>query len=215
MVTLRDPLPEPLAHLVSGWVRTGRLGADVRRFLAHHGCRPTAEHSQAVVAVAEQAARRFGAQVDAVAAAAWLHDVSAVIPRAQRLEAALALGIPVLDEERAVPMILHQKLSAVMAEALFGVHDADVLAAIRYHTTLHPSAGLPAKVVFVADKLAWDQPGRPPYEAALSAALERSPDAAVCVYLDWLWEGRASLPVLHPWMVAARAAFCSGAGGGA
>ncbi len=215
MVTSRDPLPEPLAPLVPGLVRTGCLGADVRRFLEHHGCRHTAEHSQAVVAVAEHLARRFGAGVEVVSAAAWLHDVSAVIPNAQRLEAAPALGIEVLDEERAVPMILHQKLSAVMAEMLFDVHDADVLAAIRYHTTLHPHAELPAKIVFVADKLAWDQPGRPPYEAALLAALERSLDSAVCVYLDSLWEQRATLPVVHPWMVAARAAFCGAPGGAA
>jgi HD superfamily phosphohydrolase YqeK len=60
------------------------------------------------------------------------------------------------------------------------------------------------KVVFVADKIAWDQPGEPPYLAEILAAVERSLDAAAFCYLDYLYQRRATLRVAHPWMLAAR-----------
>jgi HD superfamily phosphohydrolase YqeK len=56
------------------------------------------------------------------------------------------------------------------------------------------------KVVFVADKLAWDQPGVAPYHAEMSVALGRSLDEAALVYLRYLWQRRASLRVVHPWL---------------
>lgn len=100
-------------------------------------------------------------------------------------------------------MIVHQKLSALMARELFGITDAEVLSAIGCHTTLKANASPLDKTLFVADKIAWDQQGRPPYLTDLLAALERSLDGAALVYLDYLWERRETLPVLHPWVRAA------------
>ena len=111
-------------------------------------------------------------------------------------------------------MILHQKLSAALAAGVFGVHDAEVLDAVRYHTTLHPDAGRLAKVVFLADKIRWDQAGTPPYLAELARALDAGAlEGACCVYLDYLWEHRSGLRVVHPWMAAAHRAFCGNSGG--
>ena len=58
--------------------------------------------------------------------------------------------------------------------------------------------------MFLADKIAWDQDGRPPYASKLNKALEESLDAAVLVYLDYLWERRSQLQIIHPWLVDAR-----------
>ena len=55
----------------------------------------------------------------------------------------------------------------------------------------------------MADKIAWDQPGDPPYLADILVALERSLDAAAFCYLDSLVQRRATLRVAHPWMLAA------------
>jgi len=64
------------------------------------------------------------------------------------------------------------------------------------------------KIVFVADKIAWDQPGAPPYLAALADT--SSLDAGVCVYLETLWQQRESLAVTHPWFEAAYYQLCEG-----
>ena len=47
------------------------------------------------------------------------------------------------------------------------------------------------------------QAGDPPYLDAIATALDHSIDAAALVYLDYLWQRRDLLPVLHPWAAAA------------
>ncbi|MGC9520711.1 MAG: HAD family hydrolase, partial [Anaerolineae bacterium] len=112
-------------------------------------------------------------------------------------------------EEVKCPMILHQKLSAAMAQRFFGVDDKGTLSAICCHTTLRRDAALLDKIVFLADKIRWDQSGEPPYLPNLVAALGPSLDAAVCVYLGYLWERRNSLAVVHPWLAAAYCQLCA------
>jgi HD superfamily phosphohydrolase YqeK len=56
-------------------------------------------------------------------------------------------------------------------------------------------------VLFVADKLAWDQKGMPPYLADLQAALERSLDEAAYCYQHYLLHSRRII-IPHPWMQA-------------
>lgn len=192
-----------LATLRQSLNLTGRLPNDVSQFLTHHAQAPTASHSARVAAQAVILARRLGVDAEQAEAAAWLHDVSAVIPDEARLQLAEAHGLAVLPEEVRLPMLVHQKLSALLARELFGVADAAVLSAIGCHTTLKRDASALDKVVFVADKIAWDQSGEPPYLGALQNALERSLDAAAWVYLDFLWQQRSRLPVLHPWVADA------------
>ena len=100
-------------------------------------------------------------------------------------------------------MILHQKLSTVIASQVFKVTDAAVLSAIGCHTTLKAGASDLDKVLFVADKLQWDGVGEAPYSSQLRAGLARSLDEAAFAYLDYLWQGRQLLRSVHPWMVAA------------
>lgn len=182
---------------------TGNLRADMAAFLTARGFPKTAGHCAAVAAEARRLAARFGEDPARAEAAGLLHDISAPIPDAERIATAEAWGLDVLAEERAYPMIIHQKVSAVIAREAFGVKDAGVLSAIGCHTTLKAGSSRLDKIVFVADKIAWDQPGDPPYLADILAAVERSLDAAAFCYLDYLYQRRATLRVAHPWMLAA------------
>jgi len=182
---------------------SGDIQTDAIAFLTRHNCPQTAHHSQQVAAQAKRLAMRFGAGLEQAETAAWLHDISAVIPADQRLHAAQSLGLEVLSEEARAPMILHQKLSRWISEAVFRIEDPLVLSAIECHTTLKANASLLDKVVFVADKIAWDQPGEPPYLNELLPALDHSFDQAAWVYLHYLWQRRDQLAVIHPWMRAA------------
>ncbi len=182
---------------------SGNLRTDMAAFLTTRGFPKTAGHCAAVAAEARRLAGRFGEDPARAEAAGLLHDISAPIPDAERIATAEAWGLTVLAEERAYPMIVHQKLSAVIAGETFGVADPGVLSAIGCHTTLKAGASRLDKVVFVADKIAWDQPGDPPYLADILAAVERSLDAAAFCYLDHLYQRRATLRVIHPWMLVA------------
>ena len=192
-----------LQQLVAGLALTGDLSEDVPLLLTHHRCPKTAEHSAQVAAEARRLALRYDLDPAPAEQAGWLHDVSAVFPSPTRAEVARALGLALLPEEEAFPPISHQRLSTVVARELFGVVDDRVLSAIGCHTTLKAGASALDKVVFLADKIAWDQPGEPPYLPALLAALDASLAAASLVYLSHLWERRATLRVVHPWLVEA------------
>ncbi len=192
-----------IAPLIADLALSGEVFRDVPIFLTAHGHPRTAVHCEKVAREAARIARSLGAAGRRAELAGWLHDVSAIFPPEERLEMARAWGVEILPEEAAFPLLLHQKLSAILAREIFGVEDAGVLSAIRCHTTLRPGATRLDKIVFVADKLAWDQPGVPPYAAQMRVELARSLDAGTCVYLDYLWERRASLQAVHPWFVAA------------
>jgi len=188
---------------------SGDLYRDIDEFLILNRCPRTAQHCQRVSVEAEILASRFGVDPFKARLAGMLHDCSAVIPSGQRLEAARSLGLPVLVEEERYPMILHQKLSAALAREIFNVMDLGILSAVACHTTLKIPCAPLDKVIFIADKLAWDQAGEAPYHPALREAVQVSLDNAVRVYLAYLWNTRNSLPVLHPWMLEAYEAFCA------
>lgn len=179
------------------------LESRVHWFLNSAGFPDTAEHCAAVATESRRIAALFNIDQDFGWHGGLLHDISVVIQNDQRVAVAEAWGIELLPEERGFPMIIHQKLSVVIAEELFDVHDTAILSAIGCHTTLKSGASKLDKVVFVADKIAWDQPGDPPYLEKLLEALNDSLDAAALVYLSSLWQQQETLPVLHPWAAAA------------
>lgn len=182
-----------------GLALTGDARTDVLAVLSHHGFQKTIAHSLQVAAESQRLALRFGADPEQAELAGWLHDISAIVPQDERLSLAEQLGLEILPEERLAPMLIHQKLSEAIAREVFRISHADVLSSIGCHTTLKPGAGLLDKVLFVADKIQWDQPGAPPYLPELLARLERSLDGAALCYLEYLWQRRDELPALHPW----------------
>src|SRR4051812_21604095 len=99
-------------------------------FLTHHGRPDTAEHCGAVAAEARRIAGLVGADADAAETAGWMHDVSVIIPNQDRAVVAQQLGIEVLPKEATFPMIIHQKLSAVLARDIFQIQDAAILSAV-------------------------------------------------------------------------------------
>lgn len=188
-----------LAFLLEGVTMTGDIHNDVAALLTYYGREVTLEHSGRVAREAKRLATLWGANPEDTEVAGWLHDISAVIPNVQRIPLSERLGLEILPEERLFPMIIHQKLSVVMARDLFGIRNEAILSAIGCHTTLKAKASLLDKIVFVADKIQWDQSGDPPYLQELLTAVEESMDRAAAVYLGHLWDNRDKLKVLHPW----------------
>lgn len=197
-----------LATLARGVTMTGDLRADMTALLRNHGCEKTIVHSLQVASEAKRLAERWHENPFEAEVAGWLHDISAIIPDDQRLAFAEGLGLDILPGERVAPMIIHQKLSAAIALELFGVQSETVLSAIGCHTTLKANASGLDKVLFVADKISWDQPGDPPYLEDMVRALKSSLDCACCAYLGSLMQRRHELPVLHPWAEAAYNQLC-------
>jgi len=192
-----------LAQFIEDIELTGHIPTDASVFLAYHDCLETHEHCKRVAAEARQLAVRFGVDESLAEAAGWLHDISAVFRPGQRCEVAQQLSLEILPEERTFPAILHQKLSRVMAKEIFGITDESVLSAIECHTTLRADASALGKIVFIADKIQWGQAHQQPFLRDVQDALDRSLDEAVFCYIDYLWQRRHTLSVIHPWLAAA------------
>lgn len=193
----------------SEWTKGIELGhglrEDVREFLTAHSRLGTLKHVEQVAEEAMRLAKRFGVDPDAAEQAGLIHDISAVIPYARRLEVAQSWNMPYTPEEAAYPVLLHQGLSVVLAREVFGITDAGILSAVGCHTTLRPSSTPLDQVVFLADKIAWDHGELPPYLTELTEALDQSLAEACRFFLEYL-RLNASGPV-HPNVGAALAQF--------
>lgn len=194
-------MPQSLNARFGDFELTHDLETDVRVFLSKKDQGETFLHVQAVVTKAVELAEQFGGNTKQVKTAAWLHDLGTVIPTDELLEVAKALRLNVLPEEESNPFVIHQKVSASIAERIFGITDPVILSAVECHTTLKANASLGDKVVFVADKVARTHQAAPPYVRDMDVRLERSIDEAALVYLNYLYE---TLSALHPWAEEAR-----------
>lgn len=193
-----------IQELSKQFIFRGRVAQDAPAFLLYHHCQLTAQHVSEVAREARRLAQRFNVDPEMAEMGGWLHDISAVIPATQQLQTSISLGLSIFPEEEAYPRILHQRLSAVIARELFNIDNADLLNAIEHHTTLRAHASPLEMVVFLADKIAWDQPTVQPFLPELEAGLRTSLEAGSLAYLDYLWSQRTSLRCIHPWMTEAR-----------
>lgn len=194
-----------VAAFSAGLELTGSLLQDVGTFFKLHGDQETWDHTLKVTSQAVRIARLYGADAQKAEQAALLHDISNIIPVSLMPQVSEQCGIEVLEEELRYPRILHQKLSRVMAETIFGVRDTDILQAIECHTTLKPRASLFDKVVFIADKVAWDLPGEQTYLQEIRRLVDDMQlNAAVLTYLNQVWERRDQMKLVHSWLIRAR-----------
>lgn len=148
-------------------------------------------------------ARKFGVDEAKANAAALLHDIGVIIPECKREQFLKKFDVEVLPEESEFLLILHQKTSRVVAQRLFHISDLDILNAIECHTTLRPKASTLDMVLFLADKIQWDQGGVPPYYDDVIKNLNESLDKGSLSYIEYLLEHKSGLKVIHPWLLAA------------
>lgn len=174
---------------------TGDIVRDAERLLCENGKRETFEHVCAVAEQNRKIAAKYGLDEEKCFISGILHDISVVIRPEDMLEYAKQSYWLLCEAEMRYPFLLHQKISTVAAKEHFGISDTDILSAISCHTTLRRCADNYQMALFVADKLAWDRDGKPPFFEAVSAALEISPEKACYEYMKYMTD---SGEVLYP-----------------
>lgn len=189
--------------LVDGLFFTSDLLKDSNKFLIKHNRLRIAEHSLRVAQKSKMLARLYGIDEGFAETAGLLHDIGGVYPNDKRIEISKMLGLDVLPEEEELPLILHQKISVVMAQQIFNIQSPEILSAIGCHTTLKVNASVLDKILFVADKIEWDQDGLPPYISEVESAANISLDLAAFAYLKYLYDNSSRLKVIHPWLAGA------------
>lgn len=189
-----------LCNDIYSFTPTGKIENDIKAFLLKYNKEFTYKHSIRVANEAKKIAEKFHVDKEKAAIAGYLHDISGIFPNEERIAVAEEFGVEIVEAERKFPMIIHQKLSRVIAKEIFKVEDEEILNAICCHTTLRKHATKMDLVLFVADKIEWDQKGTPPYLIEIKKGLEKSLEKAAFVYISYLWERKDTLKVIHPWL---------------
>lgn len=177
---------------------TNDLKKSITGFLELNNCLDTISHSIEVANYAKDISCKYSIRSELAEVSGLLHDISAVIPNNKRIEVANILGIEIYDEERKMPLIIHQKISKVIAQDIFKINDTSILSAIECHTTLKKEPSKLDLLLFVSDKIKWDQDGNPPYLEGLLYNLDKSLEHSALYYIDYLLQNE--IKVIHPWL---------------
>ena len=108
------------------------------RVREHLGQEHRYEHSLRVAQCAGELALRHGVDAPKARLAGLLHDLARLYSPERLIAECESRDMPIDENERAHPMLLHARLGAALARELFGVEDDDVLSAIAKHTTGAP-----------------------------------------------------------------------------
>ncbi len=108
-------------------------------------------HTLGVADEAKRLALKWGADENAAYLAGIIHDYAKEIPTAEAVAQLNSFGFEPTDEFLNCPALLHGPLAAFLAEKEFGVQDADILNAVRYHTTGRAGMSVLEKIIYLAD----------------------------------------------------------------
>lgn len=193
-------MDEIFTPIIQGFHFTGDIRKDSYNLLINHKRFIIAEHTLRVWSKAKSLAKIYEIDEEAAETSAFLHDIGGIYLNEERYKISKALGIEVVPEEEVLPLILHQKISAVMARELFNINDERILSAISCHTTLKANASKLDMLIFLADKIEWDQKGTPPYLEEIEKALPISLELAAFRFIKYQLSNKNNLKVIHPWL---------------
>ena len=159
----------------------------------------TLKHAEEAAETAAWLAGIHHLDIQKARTALLLHDISAVMTPQEMYETAVERGMPLDPAEEKYHFLLHQRMSRIIAEKQFGIQDEDILSAIECHTTLKKNAGLYDQLVFIADKISWDQEGIPPYYEELREKAAESLEEACFFYIHYQFENKLLL-MPHRWI---------------
>lgn len=182
---------------VSGDIRT-----DVKNMLLINGKYNTYVHVSNVAEKNAHIAKRYGLDPDKGLIGGLLHDISAIIKPADMLKYAYENNFDLCEAEKKYPFLLHQRLSKICAIEYFNIFDEDILSAIECHTTLKKDASKYEMSLFIADKLAWDREGVPPFYEVVDQALGTSLELSCYEYMKFMTDNDMILCPHDNWTAA-------------
>lgn len=169
-----------------------------KKYLNHHK-ENTLKHVEEVAETAVWLAGIYKLDMDKVRLAALLHDISAIMSPQDMYEIAKMRDLEMDPAEEKYHFLLHQRISKIIAKEEFAIEDQDILGAIECHTTLKKNASMYDKIIFIADKIAWDQNGVPPYYEELKNKVVESLEEACYFYIKYQFDHDLLL-MPHRWI---------------
>ena len=184
-------------------ILTGSIKNDVVNLLNENNKEKTAIHCVQVAETCADLAVQFGLDKTIAYTSGILHDISAVVKPSDMLYYAENCGWYIDESERKHNIILHQRISSVLAMEYYGVSDRHILSAIECHSTLKANASEYDMLLFLADKISWDQQGMPPFLDIIHKSLNTSLKAASLAYINYALDHDMIL-LPHKWLNEAK-----------
>lgn len=160
------------------------------------------KHVEDVAEIAVSLAKAYNLDITKTKLAALLHDISGIMTPQEMYDFAISRGFEIDPAEEKYHALLHQRVSKIIAQDEFGVTDSDILNAIECHTTLRKNASLYDKIVFIADKISWDQKGVPSCDDLLKSATVEALNEACFLYIKYQFDNNL-LVMPHQWLIEA------------
>lgn len=110
-------------------------------------------HSLGVLEAAIALAGQYGVDAAPLRTAALVHDRARELPFDEMPVLAREWGIRVRPVDEEAPVLLHGRLSLVLARREMGVDDPLVTSAVLYHTSGHPEMSFSDKLFYLADHI--------------------------------------------------------------
>lgn len=178
----------------------GDIAVDVNNLLIENSKKKTLEHVIEVANTNCQIASKYGLDKETCLLCGYLHDISAIINPKDMLDYMMENHLFIDEAERKYPFLLHQRISRLIAKNLFNIEDENILSAIECHTTLKANPTKYDMALFIADKISWDQEGKPPFYDVVIENLSFSLEAASLAYINFIIDNGM---ILHPhsWLI--------------
>jgi nicotinate-nucleotide adenylyltransferase len=110
-------------------------------------------HSRNVALHSADLAVRYGIDPDRAYIAGITHDICKEFDIDEMTGYALKDGDALSGLEREKPSLLHGRAAAMLIQEKFGIQDAGIIEAVRFHTSGKKGMGAIAKIVYTADKI--------------------------------------------------------------
>ena len=114
-------------------------------------------HSLCVADMAKKLAEKYGADAEKAYTAGLLHDIMKEAETDDQLKIIKNSGILLDNIEKKQKKLLHAISGSVYVRDILGLHDNEILMAIRYHTTGRGGMRLLEKILYIADYVSEDR----------------------------------------------------------
>ncbi|OPZ77114.1 MAG: putative nicotinate-nucleotide adenylyltransferase [Alphaproteobacteria bacterium ADurb.Bin438] len=174
------------------------MKATVEEYLLKFDRKDVLQHLFNVIDELEFIKKTYGYVEKESYCACLLHDIGKAIKDEMAVEFCLKHDIEMLEIEKKVPAILHQKTSEYIAKNTFKVTNEIVLDAIRHHTTLKANPSRCNIELFIADKMSFKDNEYIEVADKMKYYLKVSKELAIFTYLKELHEKQNDLNIYHP-----------------
>lgn len=109
------------------------------------------EHSLGVMDTAVELAKRYSADEEKAKIAGLIHDCAKSMKNDETINLVKKHNYHMDDTYMQFPQLMHGLAGAIVAKAIMGVRDEDILNAITFHTTGREAMSTLDKIIYIAD----------------------------------------------------------------